>query len=105
MTPIAQALDFITARRQAGLSDETMHLLLTILSQGPSTRQNLASVCEINATTLPRYLSSLVTSGHLVKSGGAADKREVFFGLSEHGERLANSLLKHFPAKPLPCPT
>ena len=99
MTPIAQALDFVAARRQAGLSDETMHLLLAILSQGPSTRQNLAEVCAINPTTLPRYLSSLVTSGHLLKSGGSADKREVFFGLSEHGGRLANSLLKHFPCR------
>ena len=99
LTPLTQALDFVSARRAANLSDETMQVLLTVSIGGAATRQQLAEACAINQTTLPRYLSSLVASGHLEKSGGTGDKREVFFRLSPHGERLVASLLKHFP----PC--
>lgn len=96
--PIHRALDFVAARRMAGLSDETMAVLLRLRQHGVSAKEALAAATGINPTTLPRYLSQLVASGHLARQGGVQDRREVFFVLTAHGERLVEALLKHFPA-------
>lgn len=93
---ISKAIDFVTARRKAGLSDETMAILLYLRSNGESRRDHIAEGCEINPTTLPRYLSGLHVSGHIAKIPGRDDQREVRFVLSQHGERLVASLIKHF---------
>lgn len=98
MSPTSMALDFIKARRESGLSDETMEVLLHLQKVGDATKQEIACACRINATTLPRYLARLVTSGHLEKEVGGDDKRERIFHLNAHGVRLVKSLLKHFPS-------
>jgi DNA-binding MarR family transcriptional regulator len=96
--PIQKALDFVKARRAAGLSDETMHVLLAIFHDGEGTKDQLAVATGINPTTLPRYLTGLLASGHVVKRPDEEDRRAVLFALSAHGARLVESLLKHFPA-------
>lgn len=99
MSPLLKALDFVKARREAGLSDETMHILLLLSQQRQGlSREWIAAEAGINPTTLPRYLSGLVASGHLQKRQGGRDGRGRIFLLTGHGLRLAASLLKHFPA-------
>lgn len=95
---IAKALDFVRARRKAGLSDETMHVLLHLCEEVEDTRDGIAAATGINPTTLPRYLSRLIDSGHLQKQQCFTDLRVVRFSLSEHGHRLVENLLRHFPA-------
>lgn len=97
MSPLLKALDFVKARREAGLSDETMHVLLLLRQRHGVSREWIAAETGINPTTLPRYLSGLVASGHLQKRQGEHDRREKIFLLSGHGLRLVASLLKHFP--------
>jgi len=102
VTSILHALDFVKARREAGLSDETMHVLLQLWQDGACTRHHLATATGINPTTLPRYLAALIASGHLAKRQDDGDRREKLFLLTEHGHRLVQSLLRHFPAAPPP---
>jgi DNA-binding MarR family transcriptional regulator len=98
ITPVRKALDFVAARRSAGLSDETMLVLLVLFQQDELTKDQLAEAAEINPTTLPRYLSGLIRSGHVTKRQRAEDLRVVLFSLSAHGRKLVDSLLKHFPS-------
>jgi DNA-binding MarR family transcriptional regulator len=99
MTPrVHKALDLVAARRDAGLSDETMHLLLLLSMEGQATREHLAAATAINPTTMPRYLSRLIGSGHVVRQRQSADQRIAVFALTPHGVRLVESLLRHFPA-------
>lgn len=100
---ISKALDFVTARREAGLSDETMLVLLVLSAGGPMTKDDIAGKSGINITTLPRYISGLVASGHLHKEKSDKDGREVLLSLSPHGQRLVESLLKHFPGDGTPA--
>jgi DNA-binding MarR family transcriptional regulator len=95
--PIQHALDFVQARRAAGLSDETMAVLLCLSQHGALNKEAIARHTRINPTTLPRYLATLLESGHLQKQAAEADRREKLFRLAEHGKRLVESLLNHFP--------
>lgn len=96
----SKALDFVKARREAGLSDETMHVLLQLFQDGASGKVRIAAVTAINPTTLPRYLATLLASGHLARREDEKDRREKLFVLTEHGQRLVRSLLRHFPNPP-----
>lgn len=96
MSRYSTALDFVKARRQAGLSDETMTILLHLNEVGMEMAEEIAVACEINSTTLPRYLSALVNSGHLERTRKPQDQRVMVFSLSDHGRRLINRLLNHF---------
>jgi DNA-binding MarR family transcriptional regulator len=95
---IHRALDFVAARRAAGLTDETMQVLLLVSMRGRQTKDELAAQTRINPTTLPRYLAGLVASGHLLKRQDPEDRRIILFEISPHGRRLVDSLLRHFPA-------
>ncbi len=98
ISPIRHALDFVAARRAAGLSDETMLVLLVLSEADGMTKDAVAAATEINITTLPRYLSGLVASGHVAKKQFEQDLRVIHFHISPHGRKLVESLLKHFPA-------
>lgn len=100
MSAYRQLLDFVKARRAAGLSDETLLVLLHLHAHGASTRLQIAEACAINPTTLPRYLAWLARHGKLVKSRSADDQREVMLDLSVAGRALVTSLLAQFPVAP-----
>ncbi len=95
-------LRFMQARRRAGLSEESMLILLCVRWAGAASRLDLAAECAINPTTLPRYTATLVRSGHLVKTSSPGDGREVLFGLSVFGASVLETLIEQLtlPAAP-----
>ena len=93
-----KAINFVKARRESGLSEETMLVLLVLHDGEPRPKDKLALDTEINPTTLPRYVAGLIQSGHVMREQCQEDRRAVRFLLTKRGEKLAEPLLKHFPA-------
>lgn len=92
------AIDFVKARRESGLSDETMMILLVLYDGQPRSKDLLSRETEINPTTIPRYVAGLIAAGHVERERCEADRRSVRFVLNEKGVKLVDSLLKYFPA-------
>lgn len=90
-----QLLAFVTTRRQAGLSEETLCVLVSLVD-GLASNKELSVRTGINPTTLPRYTASLVRDGYLAKQTSTEDAREVWFGLSERGRTLVAVLANCF---------
>jgi DNA-binding MarR family transcriptional regulator len=91
---ITRISNFVAARRRAGLSDDTLSILLRVRALGACSNRDLSTLCGINPLTLPRHTTSMVHSGWLLKTPGQADGREVVFVLSEPGGMLADRLLR-----------
>lgn len=90
-------LNVLQAVRKSGLAIETVRILLYLKIHTRASHADLAAALAINLTSLPRYLTALCQSHHLAKDTSPHDQRAVLFALSEHGERLIDSLCKCFP--------
>ena len=74
----------------------TLRILAYLAVAGPCSKDAVSSMLGINPTSLPRYLSAVVKSGHLAKSVSPVDARAVILSLSPHGRELVSSLCLHF---------
>ena len=77
---------------RTGLSVQSLRILAYLSSTGQASCSDLVSDLRINRASLPRYISSLFKSGHLVSTKNCPDGRAVLYSLGEPALNLVSLL-------------
>ena len=92
----SRLLNLSEAISRSGLSDRTLRIMAYLGVKGSATHGTFATDLAIKPASLPRYLSRLIHSGHVMTVADPADGRGVNFTLSLAGKKLVKVLALHF---------